>query len=158
MRLSIILIKNCIIFAIVITFASGASASVTGNETDTIKIGLMVTDNNSVSAVNGARLALDEINHRKTGESHYYALVVKSMEGIWGTGSVETVNLIYQDKVWAVLGSHDGRNAHLVEQVIAKQHYVFLSAWATDPSLSQAFVPWYFSCVYNDVQQATSLV
>jgi len=128
------------------------------NTNDTIKIGLLVTDDNARSAVNGAHLALDKINQHETADGHHYTVVVRSMEGTWGTGSIQTVNLIYKDKIWAVLGSHDGRNAHLVEQVIAKQHYVFLSAWATDPSLSQAFVPWYFNCVYNDLQQASSLV
>jgi len=34
---------------------------------------------------------------------------------------------------------------------------VFLSAWAADPTLSQAFVPWFFNCVPNDNQQAESL-
>ena len=56
------------------------------------------------------------------------------------------------------MGSHDGRNAHLVEQVATKARVVFLSAWASDPTLSQAFVPWYFSCVPTDLQQATVLI
>jgi branched-chain amino acid transport system substrate-binding protein len=56
------------------------------------------------------------------------------------------------------MGSHDGRNAHLVEQVITKARIVFLSAWASDPTLSQAFVPWYFNCVPNDLQQADALI
>jgi branched-chain amino acid transport system substrate-binding protein len=79
------------------------------------------------------------------------------MEGPWGTGSKEAVNLVFNEEVWAILGSHDGRNAHLVEQVIAKTHIVFLSAWATDPTLYQAFVPWFFSIVPNDDQQAEIL-
>jgi branched-chain amino acid transport system substrate-binding protein len=56
------------------------------------------------------------------------------------------------------MGSHDGRNAHLVEQVTTKTRIVFLSAWATDATLSQAFVPWYFSCVANDLQQADAMI
>ena len=157
MKISTTFINICISFAIIIIPAPHILASVTGNRNDTIKIGLLVTDNNSRSAINGANLALDKINKRESASGHFYKIAVRSMEGTWGTGSTQTVNLIYKDKVWAVLGSHDGRNAHLVEQVIAKQHYVFLSAWATDPTLSQAFVPWYFSCVYNDLQQASSL-
>jgi len=35
---------------------------------------------------------------------------------------------------------------------------VFLSAWAGDPTLSQAFVPWFFNCVPNDNQQADAIV
>jgi len=80
------------------------------------------------------------------------------MEGPWGTGSKQAVNLIFEEEVWALLGSHDGRNAHLVEQAATKSTVVFVSAWAGDPTLSQAFVPWFFNCVPNDNQQAASLL
>ena len=86
-----------------------------------------------------------------------FELVVRSMEGPWGTGSKQAVNLVFDEEVVAMLGSHDGRNAHLVEQVSAKSRVVFLSAWSGDPTLSQAFVPWFFNCVPNDLQQADAL-
>jgi branched-chain amino acid transport system substrate-binding protein len=79
------------------------------------------------------------------------------MEGPWGTGSKQAVNLIFDENVVAILGSSDGRNAHLVEQVAAKARVVYVSAWSGDPTLAQAFVPWYFSCVPNDLQQADVL-
>jgi branched-chain amino acid transport system substrate-binding protein len=56
------------------------------------------------------------------------------------------------------MGSHDGRNAHLVEQVTTKSRVVFLSAWASEPTLSQAFVPWFFTCAPNDLQQADAFI
>ena len=56
-----------------------------------------------------------------------------------------------------LLGSHDGRNAHLVEQAATKARIVFMSAWAGDPTLSQAFVPWFFNSVPNDNKQATAI-
>ena len=80
------------------------------------------------------------------------------MEGPWGTGSKQAVNLVFDEEVVAMLGSHDGRNAHLVEQVSAKSRVVFLSAWSGDPTLAQAFVPWFFNCVPNDLQQADVLI
>jgi branched-chain amino acid transport system substrate-binding protein len=80
------------------------------------------------------------------------------MEGPWGTGSTKTVELIFNDKVMAILGSHDGKNAHLVEQVSAKARIVFLSAWASDPTLTQAYIPWCYNCVPNDLQQAEAIV
>jgi ABC-type branched-subunit amino acid transport system substrate-binding protein len=79
------------------------------------------------------------------------------MEGPWGTGSKQAVNLIFEEKVWALIGIHDGRNAHLVEQAATKSQVVFLSAWPGDPTLSQAFVPWFFNCVPNDNQQAAAI-
>ena len=124
----------------------------------TIKIGLLISDKSSISAKNGATLALDRANIEEGLDGLNFQLVIKSMEGPWGTGSKEAVNLVFNEKVWAIMGSHDGRNAHLVEQVIAKTHIVFLSAWASDPTLYQAFVPWFFSCVPNDLQQANALI
>ena len=87
-----------------------------------------------------------------------FELVVKSMEGPWGTGSKQAVDMIFTDDVIAIVGSHDGRNAHLVEQATTKSHVTFLSAWAADPTLSQAFTPWFFNAVPNDNQQAEMLV
>jgi branched-chain amino acid transport system substrate-binding protein len=80
------------------------------------------------------------------------------MEGPWGTGSKQAVNLIFEEKVCALMGSSDGRNGHLIEQVSTKARIVFLSSWASDPTLAQAFVPWYFTCVPTDIQQADALI
>jgi len=123
----------------------------------TIKIGLLIQDNNSVEARNGAEMAIAEANKSGGFNGREFELIVKSMEGPWGTGSKQAVNLIFEEKVWALLGLHDGRNAHLVEQAATKSQVVFLSAWSADPTLSQAFVPWFFNCVPNDNQQAASL-
>ncbi len=123
-----------------------------------IKIGLLIKDDKSLDARNGAELAISIANRKQGPDELNFNLEVRSMEGPWGTGSKEVVNLVFKEKVWAILGSHDGRNAHLVEQVIAKTQIVFLSSWASDPTLSQAFVPWYFNCVPNDLQQADALI
>jgi branched-chain amino acid transport system substrate-binding protein len=124
----------------------------------TIKIGLLISENNSLAARHGAEMAIRKANEKGGLNGKHFQLVVRSMEGPWGTGSKEAVNLIFEENVCAIMGSHDGRNAHLVEQVIAKARIVFLSAWASDPTLSQAFVPWYFSCVPTDLQQADALI
>ena len=123
-----------------------------------IKLGLLISNNKSLSASNGAGMAIEKANEKEGSRGFYFQLVVKSMEGPWGTGSKQAVDLIFNDKVWAIMGSHDGQNAHLVEQVITKMRTPFLSAWASDPTLSQAFVPWYFSCVPNSDQQASAFI
>lgn len=123
-----------------------------------IKIGLLTTDNKSIEARQGAELAIIKANEQGGVKGLPIELINRSMEGPWGTGSKQAVNLIFDDNVWAIMGSHDGRNAHLVEQVTTKARVIFLSAWASDPTLSQAFVPWFFSCVPNDLQQASSLI
>ena len=125
---------------------------------ESVKIGLIIADSTSVEARNGAELAIKEINEQGGVIGRRIKLITRSMEGAWGSGSSEVVDLVFNEDVWAILGSHDGRNAHLVEQVIAKTRVVFLSAWASDPTLSQAYVPWYFSAVPNDIQQANTLI
>ncbi|MCJ7758634.1 MAG: ABC transporter substrate-binding protein [Gillisia sp.] len=123
-----------------------------------IKIGLLVQDNKSVEAQFGAEMAIRKANENGGINGHKFQLVTRSMEGSWGTGSKQAVDLIFKENVWAIMGSHDGRNAHLVEQVSAKTRTVFLSSWASDPTLSQAFIPWYFSCVPNDNKQANAFI
>ena len=159
MRLSKVLFKVCLIFTILALFCPDTGASrFPDNPGPTVKIGLLVPDNKSIAAIHGAEMAIREANRKGGFNGTPFQLVTRSMEGPWGTGSKEAVNLIFEEKVWAILGSHDGRNAHLVEQAATKAGVVFLSAWASDPTLSQAFVPWFFNCVPNDNQQAASLI
>jgi branched-chain amino acid transport system substrate-binding protein len=138
------------------TVSNGRSPVLFSN-TDTIKIGLLITDKKSSAAKNGAEMAISKANAKGGCKGNPFKLEVRSLEGPWGTGSKEAVSLIFEKEVWAIMGSHDGRNAHLAEQVTAKARVVFLSSWAADPTLSQAFLPWYFSCVPNNDQQADVL-
>jgi branched-chain amino acid transport system substrate-binding protein len=134
-----------------------AASQISGNQSGDIKIGLLIPDGRSLAAVRGAELAVRKANEKGSLNGSHFQLVVSSMEGPWGTGSKQAVNLIFEEKVWALVGSHDGRNAHLVEQAATKSIIVLVSAWSSDPTLSQAFVPWFFNCVPNDNQQAASL-
>jgi branched-chain amino acid transport system substrate-binding protein len=119
-----------------------------------IRIGLLVQDDKSFSAKQAAELAVRKANEKGGFDGKRFELVVKSMEGPWGTGSRQAVDLIFDENVWVLVGSHDGRNAHLVEQAATKSEVVFLSCWSGDPTLSQAFVPWFFNCMPNYNQQA----
>lgn len=159
MRLIRLSFQTCFFFVFMSIFLpviSSAQDSKTAEKV--VKIGLLIPDSKSLAAKNGAELAIRGANERGGVNRLTFQLVVRSMEGPWGTGSKEAVSMIFDEKVVAIMGSHDGRNAHLVEQVSAKSKVVFLSAWTSDPTLSQAFVPWFFNCVYNDLQQAEALI
>jgi branched-chain amino acid transport system substrate-binding protein len=159
MKPGIVILIFYYIIALPQLMARGEPVSQTQKESPgTVKIGLLIPDGKSKSARQGAELAIHEANLKGGYNGRPFQLVVRSMEGPWGTGSKEAVNLIFNDEVTAIMGSHDGRNAHLVEQVTTKTRIVFLSAWASDPTLSQAFVPWYFSCIANDLQQSDVLI
>ncbi|MEE9463110.1 MAG: ABC transporter substrate-binding protein [Bacteroidales bacterium] len=154
--------KSLTLVCFLIVFAGGPA--ITGAQTlnhtekqdNIVKIGLLIPDKEALAAKHGAELAIREAN--EAGGKRYFQLVVRSTEGPWGAGSKESVSMVFEDEVVAIMGSLDGRNAHLAEQVATKTRIAFLSSWATEMTLSQAFVPWYFRCIPNDHQQATSLV
>jgi ABC-type branched-subunit amino acid transport system substrate-binding protein len=79
------------------------------------------------------------------------------MDGPWGQASNKTVELIYEEMAVAIVGALDGRTAHLAEQVTAKSQIPYIETKATDPSLSKAFVPWFFRLIPNDYQVAKAL-
>lgn len=133
------------------------------NSGDDIKLGLLLsyppeTDRISLSAYQGARLAISHANAGKGHRGRPFRLLVRNTEGLWGAGSKEAVKFVYDDEVSVIITSLDGRNAHLAEQVATKAHIVQIAARATDETLSQAYVPWFFRLVPNDKQQANALI
>jgi len=127
---------------------------------DGVRLGLLVPDKTSagMEAIHAVELAVARMNQSGGCNGTPFELVVRTCEGPWGVGSKASVALVFDDNVRAILGSLDGRNAHLAEQVAAKSHVVLMSARATDPTLSRAFVPWYYRLVPDDRQQAAVLV
>jgi branched-chain amino acid transport system substrate-binding protein len=133
-------------------FPSGVSQS------EDIPIGLLVPDQKQKDIIQAALMAVDEANANGGYQGTPFRLVVRSTEGPWGAGSKESVNLVYEDQVRAIVGALDGRNGHLTEQVAAKSHLAYLETRATESSLSQAFVPWFLRCIPNDDQQARAIL
>lgn len=126
---------------------------------DTITIGLLVeNEQKGLDAVNAAQLAITQANQSHTGSNKIFKLAIRNTDGPWGQASNKTVELIYDEKAVAVVGVLNGRTAHLAEQVTAKSHIPYLETKATDPTLSKAFVPWFFRLVPNDDQIAKAIV
>ena len=128
----------------------------------TINIGLMVSSQVSKSelaraASHGAELAVNQANEAGGYNNSRFRLLVRSCDGPWGVAAKQAVSLITEYDIKALLTSLDGRNAHLIEQVATKTKVLMLSARSADPTLSQAFVPWYYRCVPDDNQQAEAL-
>jgi len=128
------------------------------NQLPSINIGLLIPDSSNTLLIGVAEQAVVKANKLGGYQNKDFKLVVRSAEGLWGTGSKESVAFVYEDEVCAIVGSLDGRNAHLAEQVAAKSHLSYIETYATDPTLSQAFVPWFMRVVPNDDQQAKALV
>jgi branched-chain amino acid transport system substrate-binding protein len=134
-----------------------------GQENIKIKIGLLLPASSdkdllSRSALQGAELAIDIANAGGGYKGAEYEIVVRTAEGLWGAGSKASVDFVHEDNVLAIVTAVDGRNAHLAEQVASKSQVVQIATRATEETLSQAYVPWFFRIVPNDKQQADALI
>lgn len=124
------------------------------NSREHISIGLLLPDRSHLGITGAAELAIEQANLAGGYEGREFKLLVRTAEGFWGAGSKESVSLVYEDQVRAIIGSLDGRNGHLAEQVATKSHLSYIETYATEPTLSQAFVPWFMRVVPNDNQQS----
>jgi len=123
-----------------------------------VKIGLLIPDESSSEIIHATSLAIGQANESGGVNGIPFEMVVRTTEGPWGVGSRESVSLIYDDSVCAMLCALDGRNAHLAEQVAAKTHVACIETRATDPTLTQAYVPWFMRVVPNDHQQSREIL
>ncbi len=127
-------------------------------QVSTINIGLLVPDTSHWWSDSNLQAYVEKANRSGGFQKKEFRLVIRTTEGPWGTGSKESVKLVYKDEVCAILGLQDGRDAHLTEQVIAKSHVPYIECLATESTLSQAFVPYFFRMVPNDDQQAQAIM
>jgi len=123
-----------------------------------IPIGLLLPDSSLPHVIEAAELAIHQANVSGGYMNREFSLVIRTAEGFWGAGSKESVRLVYDDYVCAIVGSLDGRNGHLAEQVATKSHLTYMETYATEPTLSQAFVPWFMRVVPNDDQQSITIL
>lgn len=105
----------------------------------------------------GAILALDEINAEGGVAGLPARLVPGWSENPWAGGAKRLTEMVYRDRVWAILGSVDGAATHLAEQVAAKALVPVLSPGSTDSSVSLAGVPWIFTLLPDDDAQAEAV-
>ena len=97
----------------------------------------------------GAELALAEANAEGGVRGKPFKLVFRSDDQIWGSAR-EVAKLVYEDRVWAVMGSIGSESTHIAEQIITKAHVVLIGPASTDPSLTQINIPWMFRCMPDD--------
>ena len=105
-----------------------------------------------------ASLAVEEANRGGGWNGLPFRLVATWSENSWVTGISQLARMVYEEGVWAILGSVDGAATHLAEQVVAKALVPLVSPVATDESVNLAGVPWMFSVVPGDHLWAPVLV
>ncbi|MFQ5641328.1 MAG: ABC transporter substrate-binding protein, partial [bacterium] len=127
---------------------------------ETVKVGLLLQNQQQagLAARRSAEMAIAEANSKGGYHGRRFELIVRSVDGPWGAGSKEIVNLVFAEDVLAILASLDGRSAHVAEQIVAKGRIALVSAWASESTLTQINIPWFFRCVPDDRQQANALL
>lgn len=141
----------------------GAPAATLSGGGGPVKIGLVLRAQGPLAGVGtsmrrAVALAIAQANAGHGFRGRPFVLCVAETDGPWGSGAKRIVDLVFRDRVQAVLGGVDGREAHLIEQIITKARVPYLSTWATDPTLAQINIPWFFSCMPGDRQQAGGLI
>ena len=108
------------------------------------------------SMLNGAMMALNEANSEGGFQGVPYELLIKNDVGLWGATGNEFVDL-YDQGVWAVVGSIDGNNSHVALRVALKLEIPMVNTTSTDPTLTETRIPWIIRCVSDDRQNAYAL-
>jgi len=125
-------------------------------EVGEIRIGLFAPD--SGAAYEGATLAIDELNAAGGLRGVPLRLVQRWTDDPWTGGAKEMVRLVYDDSVWAVLGSVDGAATHIAEQVVTKARVPLIAPASADPTLTYIRIPWMFRLPPDDEAQAEALI
>jgi branched-chain amino acid transport system substrate-binding protein len=105
-----------------------------------------------------AQLALKDLNAAGGYRGTPFQLFPVWSDNPWGTGVAQVVKLVYQQEIWALLGSVDGDTTHLVSQVVAKARLPQINPGATDKTANLANVPWTFSCLPGEHLQVGPLI
>ena len=129
---------------------------------DTVKIGVLAPIEGSRDAhlgqriVRGATLAVEEANAAGGFGGVPFALVTRNDLGLWGASSNEMVAL-YDHGVWAMLGSIDGANTHIMTRLALKLGMPMVNTATTDPMLTETAIPWIVRCIADDRQSSYAL-
>jgi len=105
----------------------------------------------------GAKLAVEKANAEGGYQGKPFRLVCRWADDPWGAGSREMTRLVYEERVWAVIGSLDGASTHVAEQIATRTRIALLSPLSGDPSLTHAAVPWMFRLPPDDARVAETL-
>lgn len=107
--------------------------------------------------LHGAMLAVEEANTSGGYHGIPFRLVVRNDLGLWGASSNEMVAL-NQEGVWAVMGSIDGANTHIMLRIALKIGMPIVNSGDTDPTLTETLIPWLIRVNADDRQSQYALL
>jgi len=106
-----------------------------------------------IKMLQGARLAIAQANARGGYRGATpFQLVVRNDNGNWRSSGRTTVMLAWKDSVWAILGTVDGANTHILIRAALKAEVPVMNTADTDPTLVETMIPWVFRNITDDRQ------
>ncbi len=97
-----------------------------------------------------AQRAVEDANRAGGFFGKPFRLLPAWSENPWGSGVTQVAQLVYRDRVWAVVGGVDGPSTHLAEQIVVKARLALVSPVSTDKTVNLTNVPWMFSLAPGD--------
>jgi len=105
----------------------------------------------------GAELAIDEANARGGYGGKPFRLKIHNDAATWGASSNEIVKMVYDEKVWAMLGSISGDSTHIALRVSLRAELPIVNSAATDPTIPETIIPWILTSIQDDRVQCYTL-
>ena len=105
----------------------------------------------------GAQLAIEEANARGGYCGKPFRLMVHNDKAVWGASSNEMVQMAYDEKVWAMLGSISADSTHIALRVSLKAEVPIVNSASTDPTIPETIIPWYLTTIQDDRVQSYTL-
>jgi branched-chain amino acid transport system substrate-binding protein len=105
----------------------------------------------------GATLAIEQANAAGGYCGKPYRLMLHNDSATWGAASNEVVKMVYDEKVWAMFGSISGDTTHIALRVALKAETPLVNSAATDPTIPETIIPWYFTDIQDDRVQGYTL-
>jgi branched-chain amino acid transport system substrate-binding protein len=145
-----------------VDFSGSRGATTDPAQLHEIRIGLFAPTENDhpvgAPMYRAAQLAIEQINANGGFRGVPLRIMTRWDNDPWRGGSKQMIKLVYEDSVWAAIGSVDGTATHIAEQVIAKAWVPLLSPVSADPTLTYVRIPWMFRLPPDDQAQAETIV
>ena len=107
--------------------------------------------------LHAAQMAIEDANARGGYSGKPFALKIHNDGALWGSSSNEIVKMIYDDKVWAMLGSISGDSTHIGLRVSLRAELPMVNSAATDPTIPETIIPWILTSIQDDRVQSYTL-
>ncbi len=133
------------------------------SELETVRIGLLAplegTSHDRVGRAlqRGVELALGEANQSGGYRGRPFEMIARNDQALWGSSANTLVELAYEQKVWAVIGSIDSNSTHVALRAALKAEVPIVNVGSSDPTITETGIPWIIRCTPDDRQTSYRL-